>query len=95
MHFFLILMEIHSGYIRKINHLKFKKDKMNHTYKITELAGTSPDSIEQAVKNAIDKAGKTIRNMRWLQVVETRAHLENQKISHWQVVIKVGFTIED
>lgn len=68
---------------------------MNHTYKITELAGTSPDSIEQAVKNAIDKAGKSIRNMRWLQIVETRAHLENQKISHWQVVIKVGFTIED
>jgi flavin-binding protein dodecin len=67
----------------------------DHVYKITELAGTSPDSIEQAVKNAIEKAANSIRNMRWLQVIETRAHIENQKISHWQVVIKVGFTVED
>ncbi len=68
---------------------------MNHIYKITEIVGTSPDSIEQAVKNGIDKAAKSIRNMRWLQVVETRGHIENQKLSHWQVIIKVGFTLED
>lgn len=67
----------------------------DHIYKIMDLVGTSPNSIEDAVKNAIEKASKTVRNMRWLQVIETRGHVENQKISHWQVVIKVGFTLED
>ncbi len=66
-----------------------------HTYKITELVGTSPESIEQAIKNAIEKAAKSVRNMRWLQVVETRGHIEDQKVAHWQVIIKVGFTLED
>jgi len=68
---------------------------MDHVYKITEVVGTSPDSIEQAVKNAVERAAKSIRNMRWLQVVETRAHLDNQKVAHWQVIVKIGFTLED
>ena len=67
----------------------------DHIYKIMDLVGTSPNSIEDAVKNAIEKASKTVRNMRWLQVIETRGHIENQKVSHWQVIIKVGFTLED
>ena len=67
----------------------------DHTYKIMDLVGTSPNSIEEAVKNAIEKASKTVRNMRWLQVVETRGHIDNQKVSHWQIRIKVGFTLED
>lgn len=67
----------------------------DHTYKITELVGTSPNSIEEAVKNAVEKASKTVRNMRWLQITETRAHIDHQKITHWQVIIKVGFTLED
>jgi len=60
-----------------------------------DLVGSSPNSIEEAVKNAIEKASKTVRNMRWLQIIETRGHIDNQKVAHWQVVIKVGFTLED
>ncbi|RPI73101.1 MAG: dodecin domain-containing protein [Ignavibacteriales bacterium] len=67
----------------------------DHTYKIMDLVGSSPNSIEEAVKNAIEKASKTVRNMRWLQIIETRGHIDNQKVAHWQVVIKVGFTLED
>lgn len=67
----------------------------DHTYKILDLVGTSPNSIEDAVKNAIAKASQSVRNMRWLQVIETRGHIDNQKVTHWQVVIKVGFTLED
>lgn len=66
-----------------------------HTYKIIELVGTSPNSIEEAVSNALAKASKSVRNMRWLQIAETRGHIENQKLAYWQVVIKVGFTLED
>lgn len=67
----------------------------DHVYKIIEIAGTSSKSIEDAVSNALAKASNTVRNMRWLQVVETRGHIENQKLSHWQVIVKVGFTLED
>ena len=67
----------------------------DHTYKIMDLVGTSPNSIEEAVKNAIEKASKSVRNMRWLQIMETRGHIDNQKVAHWQVVIKIGFTLED
>jgi len=67
----------------------------DHTYKIMDLVGTSPNSIEEAVKNAIEKAARSVRNMRWLQIMETRGHIDNQKVSHWQVVIKISFTLED
>lgn len=67
----------------------------DHIYKIIELAGTSTASIEDAVNNALAKASKTVRNIRWLQVVDTRGHIENQKLTNWQVVVKVGFTLED
>ncbi len=66
-----------------------------HIYKIIELAGTSEEGIEKAVENALSKASKSVRNMRWLQVIDTRAHIDNQKIQHWQVIVKVGFTLED
>jgi dodecin len=66
-----------------------------HTYKIIELVGTSPNSIEEAVSNALAKASRTVRNMRWLQIADTRGHIENQNLAYWQVVIKVGFTLED
>jgi flavin-binding protein dodecin len=66
-----------------------------HIYKKIELVGSSPDSIEAAVKNAIKRAGKTIRNMRWFEVTETRGHIEdNGSIGHWQVTVKVGFTLD-
>ncbi len=67
----------------------------DHVYKLIELAGSSKTSIEDAVSNALAKASKSVRNMRWLQVIDTRAHIEDEKVQHWQVIIKVGFTLED
>jgi dodecin len=67
----------------------------DHTYKKIELVGSSPNSIEEAVTNALSRAGRTIRNMRWFEVVETRGHIADGKVDHWQVTVKVGFTLED
>jgi flavin-binding protein dodecin len=66
----------------------------DHVYKKLELIGSSPTSIEDAVQNAISRASKTIRNMRWFEVTETRGHLEDNQINHWQVTVKVGFTLD-
>lgn len=72
-----------------------KNDRMSeHIYKKIELVGSSPKSFEEAVKNALVRAEKTIRNMRWFEVTETRGHIENGRIDHWQVTLKVGFTLE-
>jgi dodecin len=65
-----------------------------HTYKMIELVGSSPRSIEDAVQNAVAKAASTEKNLRWLEVVETRAHLEEGKVAHWQVTVKIGATLE-
>lgn len=67
----------------------------DHVYKHIELTGSSRASIEDAVNNAVTRAAHTVRNMRWLEVVSTRAHIEDNEISHWQVTIKVGFTLDD
>ena len=67
----------------------------DHVYKMLELTGSSATSIEDAVANAIVKAAKTVRRMQWFQVLETRGHIEGSKVSHWQVTVKVGFTLED
>ena len=66
----------------------------NHIYKKIELVGSSDDSIEDAVQNAISKASKSLRNLRWFEVLETRGQVEEGKIAHWQVTIKVGFTLD-
>ncbi len=66
-----------------------------HTYKKIELVGSSKIGIDDAVKNAVAKASETIRNLRWLEVVETRAHLDEGKIAYWQVTVKIGFTLEN
>lgn len=66
----------------------------NHVYKTIELVGSSPNGIDDAVRNAISRAAATMRNMRWFEIVETRGHLEDGKIGHWQVTIKVGFTLD-
>ena len=66
----------------------------DNVYKTIELVGSSPDSVEGAVQNAISRAAKTIRNMRWFEVTETRGHIEDNKINHWQVSVKVGFTLD-
>ena len=65
-----------------------------HTYKKNELVGSSPESFDAAVKNALARASTTIRNMRWFEVTETRGHIEDGKVNHWQVTLKVGFTLE-
>jgi flavin-binding protein dodecin len=67
----------------------------NHIYKKIELVGSSPNGFEQAVQNALARAGKTIRNMRWFEVTETRGQIEDGKVNHWQVTLKVGFTLEE
>ncbi len=67
---------------------------MDHIYKKVELVGTSPESIEKAVENALARAATTLRNLRWFEVVETRGHIQDGKIDHWQVTIKAGFTLD-
>lgn len=66
-----------------------------HVYKTIELVGSSALGAEQAVANAIAKASETVRNLRWFEVVETRGHIEGGKVAHWQVTLKIGFTLED
>ncbi len=67
----------------------------NHIYKHIELIGSSSIGIEDAIQTAIARASKTVRNMRWFQVLETRGQIENNKVAHWQVTMKVGFTLEE
>lgn len=66
----------------------------NHVYKTTELTGSSSSGIEEAVSTAIAKANETVRNMHWFEIVETRGHIQDGKVAHWQVTVKVGFTLE-
>jgi len=67
----------------------------NHTYKKVELTGSSDVGMQDAIENAIAKAAKTIHDMRWFEVVETRGHIDEGKVAHWQVTIKVGFTLDE
>jgi flavin-binding protein dodecin len=67
----------------------------DHVYKLIELTGTSTTSIEDAVEKAIQRAQKTIKHLSWFQVVETRGSINKGKIDHWQVTLKVGFSVED
>lgn len=67
----------------------------DHIYKIIQLAGSSPDSIEKAVENAVSRAAQSLHDLRWFEVIETRGHIEDGKVSHFQVVVKVGFSLED
>ena len=66
-----------------------------HIYKYLELVGYSKNSIEEAIQNAVNKAAKTVRNMRWFVVTEQRGYIENNAVAYYQVTIKVGFTLED
>ena len=67
----------------------------DHTYKRIELVGSSQTTIEDAVNNALAKASRTIHNMRWFEVIDTRGHIDQGKVQYWQVTIKVGFTLDD
>ena len=65
-----------------------------HVYKKVELVGSSKVGMEEAVRNAIARASKTLRNMRWFEVGETRGHIVDNKIDHWQVTVTIGFTLD-
>ncbi|MFC5696117.1 dodecin [Pseudomonas sp. GCM10022186] len=67
----------------------------HHTYKKIEIVGSSRNSIDEAINNAIVEAARTIRNMDWFEVVETRGHIENGRVGHYQVTLKIGFRISD
>ncbi|PSC04126.1 dodecin flavoprotein [Alsobacter soli] len=67
----------------------------DHVYKIVELVGSSTQSIEDAIQTAIKRADQTIRNLRWFEVIQTRGHVENGQVRHYQVVLKAGFTLEE
>lgn len=66
----------------------------NHVYKIFEIVGSSETSIEEAIVTAIEQANKTVRNMDWFEVIQTRGHIVSGKVGHYQVTIKIGFTLE-
>jgi hypothetical protein len=66
-----------------------------HVYKTVELTGSSPQSMEAAVTNAVERAGQTLHNLRWFEVTDTRGHIEDGRIAHWQVTVKVGFTLDE
>src|SRR3546814_12155743 len=67
----------------------------DHVYKSTELTGSSTKSIDDAVRTAIERASKTVRDIRWLEVLDTRGHVKDGKVAHWQVTVKVGVTLND
>jgi flavin-binding protein dodecin len=67
----------------------------DHVYKVTELVGSSTTGLEDAIQNAVARASKSLRNLRWFEVTDTRGHIEDGKVAHWQVTVKIGFTLED
>ncbi|MFD7628616.1 dodecin [Streptomyces sp. NPDC059851] len=67
----------------------------NHTYRVTEIVGTSTEGIDQAIRNGIARASQTLRNLDWFEVTQMRGHLENGQIAHYQVGLKVGFRLDE
>ena len=67
----------------------------DHIYKTIELVGSSTTSVEDAIRKAVEKASQTVRNLRWFEVLDTRGHIEKGKVAHWQVTLKLGFTLEE
>ncbi|MFJ8545977.1 dodecin [Streptomyces sp. NPDC093586] len=67
----------------------------NHTYRVTEIVGTSPDGVDQAVRNGISRASQTVRNLDWFEVTQVRGQIEDGEVAHWQVGLKLGFRLED
>jgi flavin-binding protein dodecin len=66
----------------------------DHTYKVSEIVGTSPDGVDQAIRNALAKASETLHGLDWFEVVNVRGHLEEGAIKHFQVTIKIGFRLD-
>lgn len=68
---------------------------MRHVYKVIDIVGSSDASIEDAIAVAVERASKTLKNLRWFEVVQTRGHIEEGRVQHYQVMLKVGFTLDD
>lgn len=68
---------------------------MGHVYKVVEIVGSSSDSIEDAINLALERASETLRNLRWFEVLQTRGHIEDGKAAHFQVALRVGFTLDE
>ena len=68
---------------------------VDHVYKKIEIVGSSPNGFEEAVQNALARAQKTVRSMRWFEVTETRGYIDEGKVGDWQVTLKIGFTLEE
>lgn len=66
-----------------------------HTYRVTEIVGSSPDGVDQAIRNAVKRASQTLHNLDWFEVTEIRGHLENGEVEHVQVTMKVGFRLDE
>jgi flavin-binding protein dodecin len=67
----------------------------DHVYRIIEVAGSSDKSIDEAIQNAVTRASRTLHHLRWFEVLQTRGHVENGKVRHYQVVVKIGFTLDE
>ena len=67
----------------------------DHTYRLTDIVGTSPDGIEPAIRNALHRAGQTLRHLDWFEVTEIRGQLQGSDVAHYQVSMRVGFRLED
>jgi len=67
----------------------------DHVYRVIEITGSSTTSIEDAIQTAVTRAAKTLRNLRWFEVIQTRGQIEDGKVSYYQAVLKLGFTVED
>jgi len=67
----------------------------DHTYRLTDIVGSSPDGIEAAIRNALHRAGQTLRHLDWFEVTEIRGQLQGSEVAHYQVSMKVGFRLED
>ncbi|AYL34514.1 dodecin [Streptomyces fungicidicus] len=67
----------------------------NHIYRVTEIVGTSPEGVDGAVRNGIERASQTLRNLDWFEVTQVRGQIEDGRVAHWQVGLKVGFRLEE
>ncbi len=67
----------------------------DHVYRIAEIVGSSPDGVDAAIRNAVSRADRTLRNIDWFEMTEVRGHLEGGRVADWQVTVKIGFRLED
>jgi flavin-binding protein dodecin len=67
----------------------------DHTYRVTDIVGTSPDGIETAIRNALRRAGETVRHLDWFEVTQVRGQIDGSEVAHWQVSMKVGFRLDE